>query len=112
MITRKEYLYGDATHRQYYGQFVTDAVTEAVCMGIGRSAIVNSADPHFNDIHLARWDALYRTLLRLCGEKILQSNDGCGVALSDIVCVAKAAAQLVREKAHDEVGLVLKLDGE
>jgi len=55
-ITRKQYLDKDATHREYYGQFVTDATVYAVVASIGAEDILASEDRAFNDISLERWD--------------------------------------------------------
>ena len=63
MMTRQEYMSasredGPAAHRAYYGQFVTPATIAAVVRHIGRAALLQSTNPHLNDIPRARWDAL------------------------------------------------------
>ena len=58
MFTRKQYLNGECTHRQYYGQFVNAGTKARVLSGIGLEALKKSTDPHFNDIPLNKWDNL------------------------------------------------------
>lgn len=95
MITRTQYLNGGATHDEYYGQFVTDDVLELVRSRIGEKHIRASTDPHFNDIPLARWDALRTAVIMLCGAAIREAQ-GYGASLSDCVCIAKAAALKIK----------------
>lgn len=117
-FTRKDYLDRKCSHREYYSQFVNDEVKQLVARRIGRKKILASTDPHFNDIPLHRWDALAgfsnrqysrefgpfepaRSPLFYCvGRSIVEANGG-GVSPSDLVCVAKEAAQQIREEYHD-----------
>jgi hypothetical protein len=46
------------SHREYYGQFVTDTVKARVMQGIGRDRLLASTDEHLNDIPLRMWDNL------------------------------------------------------
>jgi hypothetical protein len=95
MITRTQYLNGEATHDAYYGQFVTDAVVGLVRRWIGEKRIRASTDPNFNDIPLAQWDALHTDVISLCGAAIREAQ-GHGASLSDCVCIAKAAARKIK----------------
>lgn len=96
MITRKQYLDHDKTHREYYGQFVTPAMLEIVRETIGLDTIKRSTDEHFNDIPLQRWDGLahqpeFREPFRL---KLKEAGDT--LSLSAVVCVAKEAARQMK----------------
>jgi len=95
MITRAQYLKDEATHDEYYGQFATDDVVELVRSRIGEKHIRASTDLHFNDIPLARWDALHTAIIMRCGAAIRESQ-GYGASLSDCVCIAKAAARKIK----------------
>jgi len=90
MLTRKDYLLKKVSHQEYYGQFVTAEVRRLVEKRISRVAIVNSTDPHFNDISLSHWDRLHYSLVVLC-------NLGTGVTLSDTISIAKEAARQIKE---------------
>jgi len=95
MITRKEYMAGKFTHREYYGQFVTDAIKTLVRNHIGEQVIKRSEDPHLNDIPLRRWDNLHQAILSICGKAIASTTTG-GIRLSDTVCIAKEAAKQIQ----------------
>ena len=95
-IYRKQYISGEKTFDEFYGQFVTNQVAEVVRVGIGEDLVKASTDQHFNDIPLAQWDRLYGLIQMLVGRDVAEANGGGGVSLSDTVCVAKAAAKLIR----------------
>lgn len=104
LITRKEFMnatYVDAAaakrrHREYWAQFVGPATIHHVERMIGRDKILASTDPAFNDIGLSLWDR--------CGASIpmkiafIDVMDFC--TLSGLVCVAKEAAEQIRESAQ------------
>jgi hypothetical protein len=73
----------EISHQEYYAQFVTKSILDTVRRCIGTSRILKSEDQHFNDIDLKSWDNLYVI------------NWG---SLSDSVCVAKAAARIIKEQ--------------
>jgi len=98
MITRKQYLAGEATFHEFYGQFVTESVLRAVRGAFGK-AIKASTDPHFNDTPLAAWDRLANGFRFELGSMISQANGSGGVSLSDLVCTLKAAAHRIKEEA-------------
>lgn len=83
-FTRKEYLDGKCTHREYYAQFVTNGIRETVLERFGKS-LFSSTDPHLNDIALRHWDNLSRIAMRG------------GFSLSDCVCTLKEAARQIIE---------------
>ena len=101
--SRKQYLSGEVTHLEYYGQFA-ESIEQAVVNTIGRERILASTDPHMNDIPLQRWDSLQGIVMNLAGRAIGEANGiSFSASLSDCVCAAKAAAILYRkrEKADD-----------
>jgi hypothetical protein len=97
-FTRAQYLNDECTHEQYYGQFVTGHLTDAVVNLIGLDRIKASSDPYLNDIPLKAWDNLQPLVMSFAGAAIGKANGSGGVALSDCVCTAKAAARYA--KAH------------
>jgi len=102
MIKRQQYVSGNVSHETYYGQFVTPEVIDLVRTQIGEKAIRSSKDPHFNDISLSKWDWLSQSIIHLVGPQIAEANRPSpgaktGISLSDTVCVAKAAARMIRE---------------
>lgn len=93
MKTRKEYLNGECTHREFWGQFVDESVKRSVSGYIGVDLIKNSTDEHFNDIPLSCWDNVGR-LLRL---PISFASIGDYCTLSGLVCIGKEAARQIKE---------------
>ena len=99
IIPRKSYINGDVSHENYYGQpaFCTPEVKALVARAIGLKRILESAEPFFNDIPLRRWDDLHPAVVLLVGNAIREANGTAGISLSDTVCIAKAAAWLIKE---------------
>ena len=93
MITRKKYISGDATHEEYYGQFVDCDLLRVVSKVIGTTRIVESTDPHFNDISLADWDKAGASIPLYILQNLREAS--AGVSLSDRVCIVKAAAAAI-----------------
>ena len=93
--TRADYMRGDVSHQDYYAQFATIAVIACVTARIGKARIQASKDEYFNDIPLAEWDELDGQIRAYVGRRIAEANSG-GVSLADTVCVAKAAARLIK----------------
>lgn len=94
MNTRKQYLNNECTHREYYGQFVTNMEKAQVKRVVGIDKLINSTDEHLNDIPLKTWDNM------ACHVGIGDELKECGdyFTLSCIVCVNKEAArQLIEE---------------
>ena len=83
-----------AMHRKYYGQFVSARTKAYVARIIGKDAILNSQDEHFNDIPLHRWDALTKGLPLAISFK----ETGDYATLAGLVCVAKEAARQIKEE--------------
>jgi len=105
VITRKQYLTNKVSHDQYYGQpaFCTPEVKSMVARAIGLKRILESTEPHFNDIPLRQWDDLHPAVILLVGNSLREANGTGGIygtggiSLSDTVCIAKAAARLIKE---------------
>jgi hypothetical protein len=100
MFTRKQYMDGEVSHNDYYGQFVTDGVIQLFDWAL-RDRIKKSIDPHFNDIPLRQWDQLAACLPKsvisvVCDANTSTHSGGRAYSLSDCVCVLKAAAKKVR----------------
>lgn len=88
MFTRKDYMDGKCSHRDYYGQFVTDTTRSVVARCIGVDRIRQSRDEHLNDIPLARWDALPKVC---AAGRMKEAGDWLSPA--GWVCIAKEAAR-------------------
>jgi hypothetical protein len=99
MMTRQEYLESDSprteAHRRYYAQFVTERIKTLVIGWFGRTAIVTSDDPHFNDLKLTRWDALASSLPSSVSTELRERGDF--LTLAGAVCILKEAAEQIRE---------------
>lgn len=92
--TRKQYMNGECTFREYYSQFVNEAVKSQVLLTIGKEALLKSKDGHLNDIPLKKWDRIRpHTLNRL-------HEAGDSPTLAGAVCIVKEAArQIIEEEA-------------
>ena len=109
-ITRAEYMQDSSNlHRQYYGQFVNDAVKNKVLQFIGKEALLASTDEHLNDIPLKKWDALGGFIFRgselilkpttiepIEISKLKEANEG--VSPSTLVCIYKEAGKQLIEQ--------------
>lgn len=93
MKTRKEYLDGKCSHREYYGQFVNDNVKQMVIDTIGKNRILKSTDEHFNDISLREWDNIGLP----CGISELLKKAGDYYTLAGQVCILKEGARQIKE---------------
>jgi hypothetical protein len=92
MYTRKQYLNDECDHRDYYGQYVTDAHKRHLTRYISESRIIMSKDEHLNDIPLKEWDNL--PIFAGFGQKKLKEN-GDSLTLSAVVCIYKEAARQI-----------------
>ena len=106
--TRSQYMAGEVSHDEYYGQFVTPALIQYVARTIGADAIRASQDKHFNDIPLVRWDQLHGVKDCIKSDLFKAANnttyaeayrDKFMWSLGDQVCIAKAAARAMRSAA-------------
>lgn len=118
-VTRREYmnkdvptasgsLSGKDKHNEYWSQFVSLCIINNVAKHVGIGWIAKSTDTHFNDIPLRIWESLgvdgktasYLTM----AESFTYAN---GVynrkpSLSDIVCINKQAASILRDILNNE----------
>lgn len=97
--TRAEYMRDSQTndpaaHCRYYGQFVTPGTKYRVLSAIGLDRLMQSTNPHFNDIPLALWDQLAPGLPGSGGF----SKAGDYYTLANGVCLAKEAARQIIEE--------------
>ena len=100
MFTRKQYLNGECTHRQYYGQFVNAGTKARVLSGIGLEALKRSTDPHFNDIPLNGWpnsDIGWDRLVPNCPGSAGFAKAGDYYTLAGGVSLLKEAARQILE---------------
>ena len=108
LITRKEYMADSKNlHKLYYEQFVTSGVIQLVKNRIGLQRIINSTDPYFNDIPLIEWDRLNGLVKTYSDTRKKSEAEGCEKgkylwSLSDGVCIAKAAARMIKSSHKDE----------
>ena len=96
MITRKQYINKEATHREYYGQFVDESLIEAVVSRFNLMTLYSDRGESFNNVtRLMQWDQFGMTIatdqkrMDMLGE----ANGSGGWSLSDLVCIGKEAAQ-------------------
>lgn len=105
--TRAQYLNREVDHDTYYDQFVNSEVRAIVANRIGLENIKSSTDEHFNDIPLRHWDSLSTFKLTdgtvvpsclpaWCLRAVAKAGETKGYSLSDVVCIAKAAARQIR----------------
>jgi hypothetical protein len=95
MKTRREYMDGKATFSEYYAQFITPELVEAVKAKIGIDKVKSSKDPHLNDIPLSKWDNLFTdySLKKGIEKKMHEANDF--LSLAGCVCTAKECARIL-----------------
>ncbi len=95
-FSRAEYLEGRCTHREYYGQFVTEEVKREVARSIGIDKLKASRDQHFNDVPLSHWDNLSHSNKSLLS---IPENGTRFYSLCGGVCILKEAARQLVEAA-------------
>lgn len=96
MITRNQYMKGEATHRQYYAQFVDEDIKYAVIKQIGKDKLKSSKDEYFNDIPLKLWDDLHlgKSAFEI---RVKMELTGDFLTLAGKVCILKEAGRQVLE---------------
>jgi hypothetical protein len=108
MFTRQQYLDKECTHRQFYGQMVTDATKWTVLQHIGMTRLLASEDAeNLNDIPLGLWDALPAT--SAIGATVRATGDY--LTLAGKVCVYKEAARQIIEAEQKRAPMVTQLNG-
>ena len=92
MLSRKDYLSGECSHREYYAQFVSCDIKVAVVQIIGTEALLASVDENLNDIPLVKWQTIPKYGLAItmqeCGDYLTQAG---------WVCIVKEAGQQIIE---------------
>lgn len=98
VYTRKDYMSSKCTHREYYGQLVTQSIKDHLNCAIPDS-IAQSTHEVFSDISLDTWDRIGATYdLRNEFESLGDFRTQAG-----IICVLKEAAQQIREESRNNV---------
>lgn len=95
MKTRRDYIDGKVTFSEYYRQFITPELVEAVKAKIGVDKVKASKDPHLNDIDLEKWDYLFQdySLKKGIEKKMHEASDF--LSLAGAVCTAKECARIL-----------------
>lgn len=109
IITRETYMQdSEKLHDEYYEQFVNSSTIRQVQMRFG-DRIIKSKDEHFNDIPLNQWDALIGwpfgdrgTYLSHNKDRLEEANGSRAYACSDMICIAKAAARMIKRESLKE----------
>ncbi len=96
--SRQDYLNHVCTHEQYYAQFVTPQIKAIVQARIGLVSILASANPHFNDIQLARWDGLSEGMRHFLAVPNEYGDGKRYYSLAGGVCILKEAARQLKEE--------------
>lgn len=98
MFTREDYIENRCTHRQYYGQFVTDRHKNLVISRFDAAELKEAfiKDEHLNLIRLVEWDNLTTIMINDSSNKALKDS-GDYVTLCGRVCILKEAARQVVE---------------
>lgn len=94
VITRQQYMNKEASHQEYYGQFVSGELKRQVQARFG-SRLCTSTDPHFNDIPLKEWDNFWSRVPAPIASKMREAGDF--PTLAGSVCILKEAARQVVE---------------
>jgi len=94
-ITRKQYLNGEFNHRQYYAQFVTEAVKNRVIRRFDIQTLQKDKDNHFNTTPLKIWDSLLSPVPVEIASKMRECGDYPTIA--GCVCILKEAALQIVE---------------
>lgn len=96
MKTRKQYLAGECSFDEYYGQFVSDRDRSILLSVIGEATLKKAYDEdhNFNTISLSTWDRMTPSKVPFTvAEKIRESGDY--PTLCGLVCILKAAAKQI-----------------
>ena len=103
MFTRGQYLAGECSHQEYYGQFVNHSIIDSVRCQFGVNQLINAheIDEHFNSIALCRWDE--RNIMSSVNQELWKAANGSRYhSLSDNLCIKKAAAKIIVEEYSSE----------
>jgi len=94
MFTRKQYMAGECTHRQYYAQFVNNNTKGYLLGSISEVELIEATrhDEGFNSIPLKRWDM---TTLMFNRQTLEAAGDT--YTMAGKVCILKEAAKQIIE---------------
>ena len=100
ILRRSDYLSGACTHREYYGQFVTEYILTQLMERMPQKRWAESTCEHFNDIPLHWWDRV-----SIIAAEADAKFTACGdyPTLAGRVCILKEAARQVRDKEKTNV---------
>ena len=101
--SRKDYMAGRCSHREYYSQYVTSNVRSLVSSAFG-SRLEKSEDDSFNDIPLPLWDSVGKHILADVCRMNEETTGSRSASASDLVCVLKEAARQILEKDGKDAG--------
>lgn len=96
MITRSQYMNREATHREYYAQFVSEGMKRGLRRHM-MAAILDSKDENMNDIPLRKWDAAGYLANNFYIRKMMQERRDF-LTEAGIVCILKEAARQIQEE--------------
>lgn len=103
-MKRKQYVAGEKTFDEFYGQFITPTIVQYVKTVIGEYRIKNSIDPHFNDIPLHKWDNMSNQIAQFIDRDLWRDAHEWDDpktypwSKSDGVCIAKTAARRIKNE--------------
>ena len=97
MFTRAQYMAGECTHAEYYGQYVVDEVKQKA-FWFGKTNLIEAylLDKNFNTIPLKKWDSLAK---RTRFPPIVEDDYW---TLAGKVCTLKEAARQIVEEAQND----------
>ena len=94
-ITRQQYMNKEATHREYYSQFVTEGVKQRVKIAFKMKDLIEGQNQHFNNILLQWWDKLMPVVPFDINSKLKACGDY--PTLAGVVCILKEGAMQIVE---------------
>jgi hypothetical protein len=100
MITRQDYVNQKATHREYYGQFVSAGVKSWVLQTFTKQELMQSTDPNLNDLPIDRWDRVIPSPVPFTLVSRM-TMVGDYATLGGLVCIAKEAARQIIEENQE-----------
>lgn len=100
IYTRKQYLEGEVSHEEYYGQFVDSYTKRLVPATIEEIRQAHNADKHLNKIPLKKWDDMAAFVKHWeLGEKLKAAGEL--LTLSVQVCILKRSAIEILKEAEE-----------
>lgn len=91
MLTRKDYINGNCSHNEYYGEIVSLANITAPSWIM--EMVKDSNDDHYNDIPLTKWDSAGQSITQNFKIKSILEERGDSLTAAGIVCMMKQAAK-------------------